>query len=199
MIVALTGLGLLGLQACGQNPLMRSARADFAPIRVGSQWSYRDPNSGSGFTREVVASGQAQGRDAFTLVETTAGVPATKFWSYQAGQLENYDASLGGWTLMRRLPYVSGNKWPVATGQALVTALQEVEGFDTVNVPAGKFDACYRLKTTISTYDPVGDVTSTTEALVWSAPNVGDVRYATVDGSGTTTINLELSSYGIPR
>ena len=189
---------LLGLQACGQNPLLRSVSADFAPIRVGSQWSYRTASGGS-FTRLVASAGPAQGRQAFTVLESTDGnPPVTQLWSFQSGELDQYDA-VNGWLLLRKLPYVTGNKWPLFSTDPLVTYLEEVEGFDTITVPAGKFDACYRVKTTISTYDPLADVTSTTQSLVWAAPNIGDVQTASVDVSGTQTVNLQLSSFRIPQ
>jgi hypothetical protein len=190
---------VLGLQACGQNPLLRTVSADFAPIRLGSQWTYTSPSGGPVFNREVTGSGTVQGREAFTVTEQLGALPpSTDDWSLQAGTLEHYSPTLG-WTLLRRLPYVPGNKWVLATGNSLISAVQGVEALDSVDVPAGKFPSCYRLKTKISTYDPVGGVTTTAESLVWAAPNVGDIRYADVDANGTVSVTLELSSYRIPR
>ena len=190
----------LGLGSCGQNPLLRSASADFAPVKVGSQWSYSSPSGSLTVSHEVTASGPAQGRDAYTVAtRINSAAATTDLWSLSSGALEEYDASAGVWTLQRRLPYVTGNKWNLPTSNGLVTSVQQVEGFDNLTTPAGKFDACYRLKTKTSTYDPVNDVTNTAESLLWAAPNIGDVRYATVDAAGVVTVTLELSSYRIPR
>ena len=192
-------LGALALGACGQNPLLKSVSADFAPIRVGSEWSYVDPAGSGTMTRKVVGAGIYQGRDAFTVVAQVNSLPATTdYWSFSNGVLERYDASLGGWTLLRRLPYVFTNKWVLETGNPLVTSVQSVETLETITTPVGKIAGCYRLKTKTSTYDAVNDVTSTVESLLWAAPNIGDVRYADVDASGNITVTLTLSSYRIP-
>ncbi len=189
---------VLSLSACGQNPLLKSVSADFAPIRVGSQWSYVNANGAAALERHVSGAGSVFGRDAFSVV-TQVGVaaPSTEYWSLNVGALERHDPVLG-WTLMRRLPYVFSNKWDLATGNAPVSAVQSVEGLESVTTPAGKFDNCYRLKTKTSTFDAVNDVTNTVESLVWAAPNVGDVRYADVDSSGNVQVTLALSSYRIP-
>ena len=190
---------VVGLQGCGNNPLLRTASADYEPIRVGSQWTYTSPSGGPGLTRQVTAAGLQQGRDAFTVSQTIGGVPSTEFWSLRSGALEIYSVSLGAWTLARRLPYVPGNKWDLATGSVLSSSIQTVEALESLDVPAGKFPGCYRLKTRTNTYNPGSGLTSTAETIVWSAPDVGDVRYASVDTSGTVNITLELSSYRIPR
>jgi hypothetical protein len=188
---------LLLLAACGQNPLLKTAAADFAPFRVGSQWTYTAPSGAAGFSRQVTAAGPYQGRSAFTLVDTGT-ISGTSYWSFEQGALEDYSA--GGWTLRRRLPYVSGNKWALPGALPNISRTQFVEGIESVTVPAGKFDACYKLRTKISTYDSATDLTTTVdEAIAWAAPNVGDVRYATVDALGAVTVVLELSSYNIPR
>jgi hypothetical protein len=198
----LLGMGvavLAALQACGQNPLLRTASADFSPIRVGSQWSYTVPKSGTAVSRLVSAAGPVQGRDAYTIVNSVTGQPpSTSYWSLQSGALDIYSPTLG-WTLQRRLPYVTGNKWDLATGSALVSTVQSVDGIENIATPAGHFSACYRLRTDTSTFDPVADVTTTSETLLWAAPDVGDVRYASVDVSGNVTVTLELSSYRIPQ
>jgi hypothetical protein len=193
-------LGLLSfLVGCGQNPLLSSVSADYAPIRLGSQWTYTDPAGSLSFSRQVSAAGVVQGRNAFTVVSQIGALPAsTNYWSLQSGAWESYSAALG-WTLLRRLPYVPGNKWLVPTGNPLITVLQSVEALESVDVPAGRFPGSYRLKTQTSTYDPLADVTATAESLLWAAPNVGDIRYATVAANGTVTVTLELSSYRIPR
>ncbi len=194
----IAGLALLALGACGQNPLLQSVSSDFAPIRVGSEWNYVDLNGAPAGSRKVTAAGTVQGREAFTVETQVPAAPlTTDYWCLNAGALESYDPTLG-WVLIRRLPYVFGNKWKLATGNALVTSTQSVEALETVTTPAGKFAACYRLKTKTETYDPINDVTATAETLLWAAPNIGDVRYANVDASGNITVTLQLSSYRIP-
>lgn len=194
-----TVAGLLALSACGQNPLLKSVSADLAPVRLNSQWSFVDKNGVFVMGREVTSAGTVQGREGFTITTTYASGPnGSEWWSFNNGSIEKFDASLG-WILARRLPYVFSNKWTLAQSNALVTAVQSVEGLETVATPAGKFESCYRLKTKTSTYDAVNAVTNTVESLAWAAPNVGDVRYADVDVAGNITITMALSSYRITR
>lgn len=191
-------IALLALAACGQNPLLKSVSADFAPIRVGSEWNYVDPAGSGTMSRKVIGAGTYQGREAFTVVTQVNSLPpTTDYWSFSNGVLEEYDATLG-WILLRRLPYVFTNKWNLETGNPLVTSVQTVESLETITTPVGKLAGTYRLKTKTSTYDAVNDVTNTVESLLWAAPNIGDVRYADVDASGNVTVTLTLSSYRIP-
>lgn len=196
--LVLLALSPLGLGACGQNPLLKSVSADFAPIRVGSEWSYADPAGSGTLTRKVTGAGTYQGREAFTVQSQVNALPATTdYWSFSNGALERYDPTLG-WILLRRLPYVFTNKWDLPTGDPLVTSVQSVESLETITTPVGKIAGCYRLRTKTSTYDAVNDVTNTAESLLWAAPNIGDVRYADVDASGNVTVTLTLTSYRIP-
>jgi hypothetical protein len=191
-------LAALSLAACGANPLLGTLASDYAPIRVGSQWSYRSPDGSTTLVRAVSAAGPYQGLQAFTVDSSLNGAaPTQSHLAFRDGDLLQHSASLG-WILSRRLPLVTGNRWDVPSGSALISTVVIVDGIERVVVPAGNFAAAFRLRTRSEVYDSGSGVTSTVESLAWAAPDVGDVRYATVASDGTVTTTLELVGATIP-
>jgi hypothetical protein len=191
------GLGvLLLLGACNANPLLKTVASDYAPIRLGSAWNYKSPDGTVSVSRQVSAAGTYNGRDAFTLQQQINAFPATlDHLSIERGEISWWDSTLG-WTLWRRVPYINGNKWELATGNPNITQYQFVDGTEKIEVPAGVFENCFKLRTKTLTYS--GGVTATTQAYAWAAPGVGDVRYASEDVNGNITVDLELVGYSIP-
>lgn len=191
----IVGLALL-LASCNANPLLKTVASDYAPIRLGSSWDYQSPDGTVSVSRKVSAAGTWNGRDAFTLQQQVNAFPPTlDYLSIERGEISMWDAALG-WTLWRRVPYITGNKWELATGNPNITQFQFVDGTEKVVVPAGTFDPCFKLRTKTLTYS--GGVTTTTQAFAWAAPGVGDVRYASEDANGVLTVDLELVGYRIP-
>lgn len=194
------GLGflVLSLSACGANPLLSTLASDYAPIRVGSHWSYRSPDGSTTLQRTVSAAGPYQGLEAFTVDSSFNGAAATQsYLAFRDGDLLQHSVSLG-WILSRRLPLVTGNRWDVPSGSALISTVVIVDGIERVVVPAGEFNAAFKLRTRSEIYDSGSGLTTTVESLAWAAPDVGDVRYATLALDGTITTTLELVGASIP-
>lgn len=188
----------LGLAACNANPLLKSAASDYAPMRVGSSWDYMSPDGTVTLSRKVIAAGPYQGKEAFTLsTSVNAGPASLSYVAFEDGALLQYSASLG-WILARRLPLVNNNKWVVPSGSALVTSTMVVDGLEKVDVPAGSFEASFKVRTRTETYNPGTGLTSTAESLLWAAPGIGDAQYASIAADGTRTITLQLVGYSIP-
>lgn len=189
-------LAVLALGACNANPLLTMAASDYAPIRLGSSWDLKSPDGSVSVSRKIVAAGAWNGRDAFTLQQqVNAGAPTLSYLSFDRGEYSLWDAALG-WVLWRRVPYITGNKWDLSTGDPNITQIQFVEAPEKVDVPAGTFMNCFKLRTKTLTYS--AGITTTTQAYAWVAPGVGDVKYASEDSSGVLTVDLELVGYQIP-
>lgn len=194
-VLALLGLGLA---SCNANPLLKAAASDYAPARVGSQWSYASPDGSVTLQRAITGSSFYQGLDAFSVDSSLNGGPASTFYvAFQDGDELSYDSTLG-WILFRRLPLVSNNKWTVPSANPLVTQTVIVDGLEKVTVPLGAFEGCWRIRTHTETYNPGSGLTATAETLAWAAPDVGDVRYADLAADGTVTVTLELTGVTLP-
>lgn len=188
----------LGVAACNANPLLKAAASDYAPIRVGSSWSYRSLDGSITLDRAVVGAGSWDGKEAFTIATRVNGGPASNsYLAFEQGDLLQHSATLG-WILYRRLPLVNGNKWDVPSGNPLVTQTTVVDGIEKATVAMGEFETSFKVRTRTETYDPGNDVTATAEVVAWAAPGVGDVRYANLAGDGTLTTTFELVGYTIP-
>lgn len=197
--LAVAALALaLGLAACNANPLLRAAASDYAPLRVGSRWEYRSPDGATTLSREVTARGSFAGRDAYTVATRVDSGPAVEsHLAFEQGDLLRHDAALG-WVLERRLPLVSGNRWPLDTGDPLVTSIRVVDGLEDLEGPLGAYKACFRLRTRTESFDPGSGLTSTAESLAWAAPGIGDVRYAVIGQDGAVSTTLELVGVSLP-
>jgi hypothetical protein len=194
----LAALGL-ALGACNANPLLSSAASNYAPLTVGSRWDYRSPDGSATLSRQVSARGTVHGRDAYTVDTTLNGIPSgSDFIAWDGGQLLRWDAGLG-WILWRRYPLVNNGKWDTPTGNPLVVQTTFVEGIETVEgAPLGDFRGCFKLRVQVETYSSPGVLAGKTETLVWVAPGIGDVRYASLAPDGTRTITYELTGWSIP-
>lgn len=202
MKAAATALALavaaLGLASCNANPLLKAAASNYAPAKVGSRWDYLSPDGTISLKRVITGAGPYQGREAFSVDESiNAGPASTGYMAFDGGEQLRYNATLG-WILFRRLPLVNNNKWKVPSTNPLVTVTTIVDGLEKVTVPLGAFDACFRVRTRTETYNPGTDVTGTAESLAWVAPDIGDLRYATLASDGAVTITLELTGYSQP-
>lgn len=186
------------VNGCGANPLLKAAASDYAPVRLGSAWTYQSLDAATTLQRDVIAAGPYNGLEAFTLATVVNGGPASlSYIAFDNGEMKQHDPTLG-WILFRRLPLVSGGKWPVPTANPLVTATTVVDGIENVDVPAGSFSACFRVRSRTETFNPGSGLTSTAESLAWAAPGVGDVRYGSIAADGSETITFVLTGYSIP-
>lgn len=186
--------------ACNANPLLKNLTSNFTPLKAGSHWVYGVPDGSLTVTRQVMGTVPYAGRMAFHFRDSYSnGLPASN--SYRAwgaaGALDQYSVAEAAWVAYRRLPYVTGNHWALSSSVPNISADVKVEAIEDVRVAAGAFANCFRLKTKVFVYDSSSGITTTTESLVWAAPDVGDVRYASVDLSGTVTTTLELGSYNL--
>jgi hypothetical protein len=182
--------------ACNANPLLTAAASDYAPVAVGEAWTYAQPGTATPLVRTVSAQLAYHGREAFKVDTTSAGGPSTAYWSFSGGDWYAWDPVLG-WILYRRLPYVTGNSWPIQTTDPVnIVATTYVEGPENVGLASAYYANCFKLRTETLTYS--GGVTSTTEAISWAAPGVGDIKVEQVDSAGTVTVLGELSRFQAP-
>ncbi len=187
-------LALLLLAAgCGQNPLLKIASYDYAPFKVGSSWTYLAPDGSPGFERRLVASTVYAGKAASQMDTLAGGLTTTAYVAHSGSAIQIYSAT-DGWYTARKLPYVTGNRWDLP-GSGSFSFRVYVEGNEDVTTPAGEFKSCYRLRTEIADYNSGTGVTTTTGALAWAAPGVGDVKMASLDSAGTVTVDFVLSQY----
>lgn len=191
-------LGLLTVAGCNANPLLSTAASDYAPFKVGSSWSYQSPDGATSVLRTVLAVGPYSGREAFTLSTSVNGGPGSlSYLAFADGELQQHSASLG-WIISRRLPLVTNGKWSIPSGDPLVSITAVIDGYENVDVPAGHFGDCFRIRNRTETYDSGSGTTSTAETLAWAAPDVGDVQYGALAADGSTAVTFVLVGYSIP-
>jgi hypothetical protein len=186
----------LALAACNANPLLHEASADYAPLAVGDTWTYRG-SGGQVLIRAVAATLSYQGRAAYKVQETLNAVPqADRYWSFNGGDWLQWDSSLSAWELYRRLPYVTGNTWPIASSDPTLTVDTIVDSVENLSLASGYYANCFKLRTVTQAYS--GGVTTTTESDAWAAPGIGDVQYGQVDASGTASVLATITAYQVP-
>ena len=192
VLLGLAAVALLA--ACGQNPLLKLATADYAPFKVGDQWTYAKAGGGTS-VRTVVAALAYAGRSAYqvNVYDSALGTTSPTYTSDDGAELDVYDPILG-WVLSRKLPYVVGNRWALPQSQPNRTDTLFVDGTEKILTPAGSFANCFRLRQQ-STVIAGGVTTTSTTAYLWAAPDVGDVQAASVDLSGTSSVTSQLSSF----
>ena len=84
--LALLLLAGLGLAACNANPLLKAAASNYAPIRVGSRWTYSSPDGTVSLDRKVTGAGPYQGLEAFGVdTSINAGPASTSYIAFQDG------------------------------------------------------------------------------------------------------------------
>jgi|GEM_PF-5125128 hypothetical protein len=187
---------LLALAACNANPLLHEASANYAPLAVGETWTYQG-SGGQVLSRAVAASLTYQGRAAFLVQEALNAVPQpNRYWSFNGGDWLQWNSSLSSWELYRRLPYVTGNSWPIASGSPTVTMETKVDSVENLSLASGYYANCFKLRTVSQSY--AGGVTTTTESDAWAAPGIGDVQYGQVDASGTASVLAVITAYQVP-
>jgi hypothetical protein len=184
----------LGMAACNANPLLHEASANYDPIAVGDQWSYGGAN---GMLVTITGTQVYHGRLAYVenQVANSNHALTVNYWSFAGGDWLQWDSSQNAWTLYRRLPYVTGNSWPIPSGLATVQIDTIVDGTENLSLGSGYFANCFKLRTVTQSF--AGGVTSTTQTLAWAAPGIGDVQYGFVDASGTTNVTTDLTAYQV--
>jgi hypothetical protein len=176
------------LAGCNANPLLKMAAADYAPLRAGSNWVYVDSAGAAAFTTRVLSvSGQ------YMDVANYEGLPGTSTLRVTGAMVEILGAQA---QVDRKLPYVTGNKWNLFAVPGS-TSTRSVDGYETLLVPAGRFERCFRLKTETAAYNSGTGLTTTTGGLIWAAPSVGDLQYASVDAAGNVAVTASLASYSL--
>jgi hypothetical protein len=187
-------VALLGMAACNANPLLHEASANYDPIAVGDLWNYGGAN---GMLVTITGTQAYHGRPAYVAdqVPNSTHVPALNYWSFAGGDWLQWDPTLNAWTLYRRLPYVTGNTWPIPSHQASVQIDTIVDGTENLSLASGYYANCFKLRTVTQSY--AGGVTTTTQSVAWVAPGIGDVQYGFVDASGTTNVTTDLTAYQV--
>jgi hypothetical protein len=143
-------------------PVARTAPADFYPLAVGNEWTYRDESPGlkQGATRTV------------RIVERTKD---GYFKDSDRGELRADPDCLHDRS--RRLlcaPFQPGNGWTSVVSVSS-TEKYEIAGVnETVVTPAGKFDGCVRVRA----HNRAGPATELVLETAY-APGVGPVRIET--------------------
>lgn len=189
----------------------------YLPLAEGNRWFYSD-----GSDAQVVRALASNATAPFVWVETVNGS--------MSGQYAQSDAtgvrfsSPGSTTFpaytqtVIRNPVTVGDRYPslrlswtfsdadnngtLDHSESLVDA--EVVGFETVDTPAGRFDAALHLRFSQRNdivFQPAGtrQTLETSTADVWYAQGVGPVRrvVVTVNGGNTTTETRELTGYRV--
>ena len=171
--------------------------ADYFPIEVeGNSWEFEGDDE---VRLLVLSSGQAvRGDRECYLVERNY---SPQYWYETFGELARYETEyydFGGeriefnqWLRYVELPLIRGNCWSdtmdvvkTVLGQRVrrrVISRGRVEGIEVVDVQAGRFHECYkirieRVRETVVESAPLQ--TDTTSVCEWYAPNVGLVKFS---------------------
>jgi hypothetical protein len=205
----LTALLLLlfppGVEA--KKPKKRSAppasAADYFPLRVGDSWNYRNTSGDAEYSLKILSEEQQADGSTRYVMEKLAGVKILYSFSKPPGwvllHLEDYPEHEGlkaTYEPARQYlqnPLKAGFKWTSTSKdptQTDVTENNEVVGFETVKVPAGKFRAM----------KVVSEVTGGVAHMIksyWYADGVGLVK-TTTDG-GKIKYGFELTDYSFKK
>lgn len=197
---------LLGTGCGGPTPLLtavsESSQANTLP-GVGSTWNYTAVSGGVSFSRSVTATAVVGGESVQVLILTAfPGGAAQRLngpmrTTGEGLQLYGVPGAPAAWSLERKLPYIIGSVWrlpnpPVVGLPGGAAQWLGVNGIETVIVPAGTFERCYRL---LETTLDVTKVPDTSESVVWVSPAAGDVKYGHINTSGVLVTDHVLTSY----
>ena len=204
-----------------QQPPLPSA--DYYPMAVGDYWVLRwtDPD-GSTWQRTEAVTGTRQMDWATVFVvrrelSTQPGEYSEQYrsvrggnvyWhgsdSYEDGTLVETSRPIDGPEVFWEMPFQIGSEtWTTSSTRVteadggMYTYDEEyhdvVEAMESVDVPAGHFEDCYRIRDTW-TSEPNFDIT-----LIWLCPGVGQTRMRLVDSSYEDDIGLlvELIEYRV--
>ncbi len=180
------------------NPLIHRMSADYFPMETaGNRWEFE---SEDGVKLLLLSSGEAMkgDRDCF-LVERNY---SPEYWYEDSRELAKYEIEYHGfggerivltgrWVRYLELPLVLGNSWSDSVDvqktvsgedvQRKVMSRGEVEAIEFVDVQAGRFDHCYKVKMTKSRETLVDSIlleSDTTLTYEWYAPDVGLVKFS---------------------
>jgi len=187
---------LLLCRCAGENPLYFRLGADYCPLEEGNQWIYQ---LSFGETSAVKVRGKEMkgGKEAYIIEEGAE----TYYWRKDGASLEEYttikvylngeEITLGGkWRPHLELPLVLGNKWDdlfeqttYVWGETVHFRLVkkcEVVGIESLKVPKGTFENCYKVKiyeeTSLSSPLFLTQTFDSTKSYEWYAPRVGLVK-----------------------
>jgi hypothetical protein len=190
---------------CGKNPLLKALVSDYCPLKVGNSWNYLSLDGQKSRQVSVVGTGIYGGAAAFQLTNVDVNMgPGPGTYSYfvvrTSRSLVASDPA-SGVCILRQLPYLVGNRWdlPCPTGLNSISRIMYVDFREqAVEVPAGTFRNCIRLRDTAVVVDAQGN-TSDSTTYIWVAPDVGEIKTGSLNTTGVTTTILELTSYQVLR
>jgi hypothetical protein len=184
-------------------PKPEQAPPDFFPLRVGDSWTYRNTSDNSEYGFKVLAEEPPTGGAPRYQVEMRAGVIVHKSFSKEDGWVvlwedryvehEGLQMKYEPPKKYLQNPLKPGFKWTWQgkdSTQTDFTEKNDVVGFETVTVPAGKFRAM-KLVSEVSGGNAV--MTKT----YWYADGVGLVKTTTVGGA--ITYGSELVDYSFKK
>ena len=198
-------IALALLLAASNAPAQKSkpAAADYFPLRVDDSWTYRNTSDDSRYTLKVLKEEKQEDGSIRYLVEMLAGV-----------QIHHLFSKPNGWVLLHHVrypehegleakyeppkqylqnPLVTGFKWKwngKDHTQQEFSEDNQVAGFETITVPAGKFRA-------IKLVSQVTGASSPMTRTYWYADGVGLIK--TMTEAPTMKYGAELFDYSFKK
>lgn len=199
-IIALT---LLSAVANVPAQKSKSAAVDYFPLRVDDSWTYRNTSDNSQYTLKVIREEKQEDGSIRFLMEMLAGVKIHRYFSKPAGwvllHFEQYPEHQG---LEAKYeppkqylpnPLVAGFKWKwngKDYTQQEFAEDNQVAGFETVTVPAGKFRAMKVVSRITGASNPM-------TRTYWYADGVGLIK--TTTEAATMKYGSELFDYSFKK
>jgi hypothetical protein len=181
----------------------KPAAGDYFPLRVGDSWIYRNTSGDGEYSLKVLSEEKQPDGSARYLVEMRSGVKIHSWYSKNSGWVlmhaerypehEGLEAKYEPAKQYLQNPLVAGSKWEWKGKdhtQTERTENNQVAGFETVIVPAGKFRA-------MKVVSQVGGAATLMTKTCWYADGVGLVK-STTEG-GQIKYGWELANYSFKK
>jgi hypothetical protein len=187
--------------AIAQKP--KPAAADYFPLRVNDSWTYRNTSDESQYTLKVIREEKQEDGSTRYLMEMLAGVQVHRYFSKPDGwvllhfeQYPEHEGLQAKYEPPKRFlpnPLVAGFKWKwngKDYTQQEFAEDNQVAGFETITVPAGKFRA-------MKVVSQVTGASSPMTRTYWYAAGVGLIK--TTTEAKTMSYGSELFDYSFKK
>ncbi|MGB9720643.1 MAG: hypothetical protein ACPL28_04070 [bacterium] len=182
---------ILFLISCG------GGEKDYWPLTVGNVWNYQmiatitapDTTFADSSTMKWEVTGETtldNNTAVFEVVNSGEGYADTSYYQKTDNYLFIYEAKADDVPdTVLALPIEEGGTWTVHK-DSLYTETMRVMSKETVTVPAGTYDDCWKAM------DIYNDGVFAETAYVWLAPDLGWIKMTSVETQDSTTVDMKI-------